>query len=289
MTEPSLLELAAQGHRVLEPLHSLGYFAPELGERLTAVGLRPGRMTYFAGRSAAMGAPSAAVVAATFYNFSPDLVARSIPEAWTLADPAAILAARYLAIDDAWQRLLGADVLASPDVAEAAGLARAATTAARPEGRPLFAGWAALPWPEPVHLQLWHAITLLREHRGDGHIATLVRHDLNDIDAIVTHTATGRGFVEETGRKLRGWTEEQWAASIQRLRERGVLAHEGLTLTPAGAELRSRVEAETTELAVAPWAQLGAAGASRLIELVRPLTQRALANGAFPPGVFASR
>ena len=126
----------------MEPLHSLGYFAPELQTRLVALGLKPGRMCYFAGRSAAMGAVSSAVVAATFYNFSPELVDRSIPQAWTLADPAAVVAARYDAIDDAWLRLLGAQVLASAEVAEAAELIRLAVPGARPEGRPLYAAWA---------------------------------------------------------------------------------------------------------------------------------------------------
>src|SRR4051794_22292754 len=79
--------VVARAHRAVEPLHNNVYFAPEHDERLTAVGLRPGRMCYFAGRAAPMGPVGPGVVAATFYNFSPSLVARHIPRAWTLASP----------------------------------------------------------------------------------------------------------------------------------------------------------------------------------------------------------
>ena len=95
-------------HRATEPLHAMVYFAPETEAHLTAVGLRPGRMCYFAARSAAMGAVSAGVTAATFYNFNPALVARHLPRAWDLATPAAVVAARYAAADEVMARLLGA-------------------------------------------------------------------------------------------------------------------------------------------------------------------------------------
>ena len=77
----------ARAHRAVEPLHSHLYFAPEHDEHLSAVGLRPGRMAYFAGRAAAMGAVGAGVVTATFGNFSPSLVAHMIPRAWGMAGP----------------------------------------------------------------------------------------------------------------------------------------------------------------------------------------------------------
>ncbi|MDQ2836868.1 MAG: hypothetical protein M3Y89_05535 [Actinomycetota bacterium] len=257
---------------------------------LVEAGLAPGRMGYFAARSAAMGAVGPAVVAATFYNFNPELVARHLPRAWSLAEPADVLAARYRAVDQALRRLLGDQALASAELAEAAELAREAIEDGSPaEGRPLYAAHAALPWPEAVHLRLWHALTLLREHRGDGHLVSLVRHGLNGIDAIVSHTATGAGFLETPARKLRGWSDEEWADSISRLRDRGVLTDGELALTEAGVRLRAEVEAETDSLAAGPWQRLGQDKAERLIELGKPLTRLALANGAFPPGVFANR
>lgn len=281
--------IASRAHRALEPLHALSYFASEVHDALVGVGLRPGRMTYFASRSAALGTVTAGVVTATFYNFNPELVAKHIPRAWTLADREDILAARRAGVDRAYRRLLGDEVLASAELAELADLARTAIEGIGAEGRPLYAGEAELDWPVEPHLQLWHAGTLLREHRGDGHLAALVRRELNGIDAIVSHTATRRGFVEEQAKKLRGWSDEQWQASIDRLRRRGVLRSDSLALTEAGLQLRETIEANTDEMAIPPWQQLGAAKAERLIELGKPITRVAVANGAFPDGVFAKR
>ncbi|HEV7194958.1 MAG TPA: hypothetical protein VGN19_03370, partial [Pedococcus sp.] len=203
----------ARMHRALESLHSLVYFAPEVEEELVAAGLRPGRMCYFASRSAPLGAVTAGVTAATFYNFNPELVARHIPRAWTLASPEQVISARLAGVDRAMRRLLG-EALGTPAVAEAAGLARAATVGLDPAGRPLYAGHAGLDWPEAPHLELWHAATLLREFRGDGHLAALLSSGLSGIEAIITHTATGRGFTVESAKLLRGWSDEQWEAAI---------------------------------------------------------------------------
>src|SRR5919199_5613638 len=101
--------LAGRAHRAVEPLHNHVYFAPETGEHLTAAGLRPGRMCYFAGRAAPMGAVGPGVVTATFYNFAPSLVARHVPRAWTLATPEQVLEARTTAARAAFTRLLGGE------------------------------------------------------------------------------------------------------------------------------------------------------------------------------------
>lgn len=275
-------------HRAIEPLQSLSYFAPELDEALVAVGLRPGRMCYLAARSAPMGAVGAGVVAATFYNFNPELVARHLPRAWTLAMPAEVIAARWRAAGATLRRLLGAEAAGSEQIAEAAELARTAIDGVAGDGRPLYAAHAEVPWPAEALLALWHAVTLLREHRGDGHIAALVDADLSGCEAIVTHTATGNGFLEPAAKRLRAWSDDQWDAACERLRSRGILDTDG-TLTGAGQALRARVEDGTDRMAAAPWARLGADGASRLYEIARPLSKLAIGNGAFPPGVFARR
>src|SRR3982751_3629542 len=119
----------ARAHRAVEPLHSHLYFAPEHDERFAALGLRPGRMSYFAGRAAPMGAVGAGVVTATFYNFSPSLVAHMIPRAWTLASPEQVLPARLEAARASLTRLLGDDVVASPEVVDMAGLLRRGSAA----------------------------------------------------------------------------------------------------------------------------------------------------------------
>ena len=216
----------ARAHRAVEPLHNHVYFSPEQDEYLTAVGLRPGRMCYFAGRAAAMGAVGPGTVTATFANFAPALVARHVPRAWTLAAPEQVLAARLDGARASLTRLLGgADAAAAPEVAELAGLLREACTALTPEGRPLYAAHADQPWPEEPVLSLWHGATLLREHRGDGHIACLLRSGMSGLESLVTHTLTGRGFTEAAAKATRGWSDEEWAAAEGGLAERGLVAN----------------------------------------------------------------
>jgi helix-turn-helix protein len=280
--------VAGRAHRSVEPLHNHLYFAPEQDEHLSAVGLRPGRMAYFAGRTAPMGPVGPGVVTATFYNFAPSLVARHIPRAWTLADPARIVAARFDAARASLTRLLGGpDVTGSAPVAELAELLREASRALTPEGRTLFAAHADLPWPDEPVLQLWHGATLLREHRGDGHLAALLRSGLAGIEALVTHTFSGRGFTESAAKATRGWGDEEWALACESLTARGLI--EDGALTAAGVELRAELEAETDALAAAPWEHLGPERTARVVELGRELSGRLVANGAYPSGVFARR
>jgi hypothetical protein len=279
-------DLSGRAHRATDSLHSMIYFAPEAEQRLVAAGLRPGRMCYFASRSAPMGQVSAGVTTATFVNFNPDLVARFIPRAWTLASIEAILAARWEAADLALRRLLG-DAVDSSDVRELAELAREATTVLRPEGRPLYAAHAELPWPDEPHLLMWHAATLLRESRGDGHTMALAHAGLSGLESIVTHTATGRGFTVEAAKLLRGWSDEQWADALAGLQQRALMS-DGL-LTESGAAMRTAIESETDALASAPWDHLGTERTQRVIDLGKALTRRIVGNGAFPAeGVFAS-
>jgi hypothetical protein len=279
-------DLSGRAHRATDSLHSMIYFAPEAEQRLVAAGLRPGRMCYFASRSAPMGQVSAGVTTATFVNFNPDLVARFIPRAWTLASIEAILAARWEAADLALRRLLG-DAVDSSEVRELAELAREATTVLRPEGRPLYAAHAELPWPDEPHLLMWHAATLLRESRGDGHTMALAHAGLSGLESIVTHTATGRGFTVEAAKLLRGWSDEQWADALAGLQQRALMS-DGL-LTESGAAMRTAIESETDALASAPWDHLGTERTQRVIDLGKALTRRIVGNGAFPAeGVFAS-
>ena len=95
---------AGRTARSLETLHALGYFAPEVEAELTGLGLRKGRMGYFASRSAPMGRVGPGTVAATFYVFNPDLVAHFLPAAWEAADPSDVVAARYRGVSAAWRR-----------------------------------------------------------------------------------------------------------------------------------------------------------------------------------------
>lgn len=277
---------AGRAARSLETLHALGYFAPEVEAEVVAVGVRRGRSAYFASRSAPMGPVGAGPVAATFFVFSPGLVAHLVPACWESADPVEVTAARLRGIDAAYRRLLGDDALAAPEVAEAADLTRTAVADLDPAGRTLYAAHADLAWPAEPHLALWHGLTLLREHRGDGHLAALLAHGLSGIEALVSHTATGRGFTVPAAKATRGWDDQAWDAASAGLVARGVLAEDG-TLTDEGVALRRSVEAMTDQLGLAPWQALGDDGTARLTEIGAPLVRAALTAGAFPAGVFA--
>jgi hypothetical protein len=261
-------QLAHTAHRYLEPVHTLVYFVPENGERYAALGIKGGMLGYFASRSAPLGRVPAEVVISTFYNFSPTAVRKGIPSVWEVTTPEEVLAARLDGADAALRRLLG-DAVDSADMTRAAELAREATTVLDVVGRPLYAGHAALAWPEPAHLQLWHAATLLREHRGDGHIAALVLAGLSGLDASLTYVATGKGMPDELQRTTRGYTEEEWAAGRQRLVDAGLLDSAG-GLTAEGQALRDDIEARTDAAATAPYEHLGADRTQELIDLVRP-------------------
>ena len=261
-------QLARTAHRYLEPLHTLVYFVPENSERYAALGVTGGMRGYFASRSAALGQVPAEVVIATFYNFAPAQVRKAIPSVWDVTSPDAVLAARLEGADAAVRRLLPDDV-GSDAMARAAELAREATTALDVVGRPLFAAHAALPWPEPAHLQLWHAATLLREHRGDGHIAALVLEGLTGLEAAVSYVATGKSMPEDLMKATRGYSDEEWLAARARLQERGLLDGNG-GLTADGQAMRDRIETQTDAAAVAPYAHLGSEGTQELIELCRP-------------------
>ena len=285
MTSPLPEHVGRRCHNVLNPLHSTHYFSPDLGRELAAAGIEDRSAAYFAVRAAAMGPVGAGVVTATFYNFAPSLVAHMIPRAWTLASPEQVVEARWEVARRSLTRLLGDEAIESAEFAELAGLLREACDALTPEGRPLYAGHADLPWPNDPLLDLWHAATLLREYRGDGHIAALLHADLNGLEALITHTATGRGFTLPAAKATRGWSEEEWAAESAALAERGLLDDDGLT--PEGKDLRARIEAETDVLSADPWLLLGAERTARVVELGKGFARKLVAGGAFSAEVFA--
>jgi hypothetical protein len=218
-------------------------------------------------------------VIATFYNFRPQLVTDAIPAAWTVATPDAIVAARLRGAGRALRGVLGDDADA-PDVAAAAAIAREAALRAtdHPEGRPLFAAHASLDWPEDPLLVLWHAQTLLREFRGDAHVALLATAEVSGLEALVVHGATGE-VPPAALQATRGWTDAEWAGAVEDLRTRGWLAADG-SLTDAGRAHRQQVEDRTDELAVVAYEEIGDDECARLRELVRPLSRTIVESGA---------
>ncbi|MFG2725764.1 hypothetical protein [Streptomyces canus] len=275
-------------HNPLNSLHAAHYFSPDLGRELAAIGVTHPRAVNFAVRSAALGPVGPGAVTAAFYNYKHELVAEHVPAVWRTAAPERVLAARARAVDATLRRLLGEEAVASDEMAEAARLALRATEACSRTARPLYSAHADLPVPQEPHLAFWHAATLLREHRGDGHLAALMSAELDGLEALVTHTATGRGMTPPWVFTTRGWTQQEWDAAVERLRERGLLDADG-ELTERGGALREEIEAETDRLDRAPYEHLGAEGVRRLTELAIGFARTAAAAGAYPADLIGKR
>jgi hypothetical protein len=271
--------IARKTWRTAEPIHGMIYFAPQAHERYRALGLSR-RMGYFASRGAALGPVPAEIIVATFFNFYPGLVRKSIPAAWSLASPDKILSTRLDAADAALRSAVE-DTISRPELREAADLGRRAAEAAseHPEGRPLFAAHAALPWPTEAHLMLWHAQSLLREYRGDAHIAALLLEGLTAVDALVIHGATG-DVPPALLQQSRAWPDDEWQTGVERMRSRGFLAPSSeLTLTEKGKAHRQWVEDRTDANSVPAYEVLGEDGCARLRQLTRPLSKAVIDAG----------
>jgi hypothetical protein len=274
-------------HRRLEPLHAFVYFSPEASLRYAALGL-DGQAGYFASRSAAMGRVGSEVVIATFFNFKPDLVRDVLPATWDVVSPEQLLEARMLGADETLRRVLG-DLIEDPTLMEVAELTRTAALACAPAGRPLFAAHAALPWPDEPHMIAFHAVTLLREHRGDGHVAALTLENLTNVEVLVTHAASEEfSLPEEILQLTRGFSDEEWEAAKGALRGRGLLDDDG-NLTVEGIEMRQRVEDRTDVAALQPWEALGQESCDQLLELARPFTRAVMKSGIFSGDLNALR
>ncbi|MFD4760819.1 hypothetical protein ACFWOJ_18580 [Streptomyces sp. NPDC058439] len=265
---------------LLEPLHAVLYYAPESFEEAAGLGYRADERwpSYFAWRAAPLGEVGAGRVVDTFYSFSPATVREYVPAAWSVASSGAVLAARTRAVDRAYRALL-AERVAGPELAEAASLVRRAAEAADTTGRPLAAANAALPWPEDPHAVLWQAATILREHRGDGHVAALAGAGLDPVESLVSFAAIGAARTEVFA--SRGWDDEEWQQARQRLLKRGLLTQDG-TATEAGRALRTEVERCTDEAAAAPWRALDKEERERLVVLLGPLWVATIGSGLLP-------
>lgn len=276
-------ELARAGYEALEPYHVLSYFNPHnktVGERLRLS--RAG--TYVGGRAAPMGRCPSALVTATFYNFSPEMIAFGWGEALA-AGLDEVHAGREEAVDASLRDALGEGV-SSPELPRIVGALRAGVVDAGYAGRPLAAAWAAAPWPDEAHLQLWHAITVAREHRGDGHIAALVLADLDPVQALVLHEAPHpdprlrrRTLGKELLLSTRGWAEEHWTQASEALRARGLLDGDG-AMTAAGAALYDRIEEQTDAAAAGFWA--GVPEAKETLRRARPFVKAVIDVGYLP-------
>ncbi|KAB8196325.1 hypothetical protein FH608_006065 [Nonomuraea phyllanthi] len=270
-------QLARQMWHQIEPVHATVYFSPQAFEEAAKLGydVESRWPSYFAWRAAPLGAAGPRLVTAISYSFSPAMISGFVPAIWATATPQQVLDARLRAVDHTLRAMFdGTDQLK-----EAAELAIRAAESADLTHRPLAAANLDLPWPDEPHLALWQAYTVLREHRGDGHLTALRAAGLDGCEALVSFAAVGAAPVANFAG--RGWSDEEWEAARERLAGRGLVDADG-TATPAGQALRDQVERLTDELAAGPWQALGEAGAARLAELNRPLLGAVFESGLLP-------
>ncbi|HEX3462178.1 MAG TPA: hypothetical protein VHT49_14825 [Acidimicrobiales bacterium] len=262
--------------RWIEPIHAVTYFAPECRAAAKAAGLPSFWMGYFGGRAAPLGPVGPTVVEALFFNFHPGMVARSIPDAWSFVEPPELLRVRRMAAAEALRaRIPSLDSLAAtvgPVLDQVVG-------GANGSGRALFSANRRLGRSgDPVEA-LWQACTSLREHRGDGHVATLTASGLDGCQALVLFAA-GEGLDPEVLRQNRGWSADEWTLAGERLAGRGLVADGGLT--SAGQALRRAIEEGTDRLAAQPYRVLDEDRTRLLADELGPAVAALLASGVIP-------
>jgi hypothetical protein len=261
---------------LFEPVHVVTYFTAEARAGFEDAGLRGFWRGYFAGRAAPLGRVGPAVVTASFYTFAPPMVARALPAVWDLTTPDDALAARSAGAVAALRRLLGERAAGLTALAD--GLLRV-TDGLDCSGRVLAAANAALPVPAEPAARVWHAATLLREHRGDGHSAALLAADIDGCEALVLRA--GADLSREVLQPARGWSDEQWDQAAARLAGRGWLGENGRVTAP-GTAARQAVEDATDQAAARPWARLGPAATEELAGLLAPVARACAAELPFP-------
>jgi hypothetical protein len=188
------------------------------------------------------------------------MVARAVPQVWSVATPQQVQAARLSGAVDALRRLLGEDSL--PAVAAAAELTWRCVRALPLPGRPMAAAQAGLPRPDEPLAALWHDCTVLREHRGDGHLAAIAVAGLVWPEP---HLLQGNR-VDLRQQQHRGWNDHIWQEAAEPTR---------------GRDLRD-VEVLTDHLAAQAYGILSPTERVELSQLLEPLALAASAQLPYP-------
>lgn len=284
MPDPNLpaRKLAA----ALEPFAAHVYFAPECHEAYQALGFgpSPGQAgsvqlpdgpAYFCSRGSCLGQAPGELIAAAFGVFNPAAVIPSVQYGWTKTDASTIAAARTEGAVAQLERILGAE----PEGIKRAGeLLRKGGERLRPEGRSLYAGLLSQPMPDGALGEAWRLADLLREFRGDAHIAawTSAGFDATEIGLL---TELYWGLPMRTYIRTRAWTDEDLDRAESRLQERGLL-EEG-KLSTAGLQAREEVELATDRQCQAILDALGE-DLDELIGLLEPWDEAIRLAGGYP-------
>jgi hypothetical protein len=241
---------ARQLGSVLEPVTGQVYFAPECHANYVALGFAPSNgqfngvaapdgPAYFTSRGSVLGQVPGTVVAATFGVFNPEAVIPAVTFGWTKTDAATICQARTDGAIAQLERVLGPE---PAGVERANELLARAVEPLRPEGRSLYAGQASLPLPDTTLGQVWRRGDMLREFRGDSHIAAWIAAGL-DATEVGLLTELYWGLPMRSYSRTRAWSDAQFDAATERLESRGLLADGAFT--EQGREVRESVEDAT--------------------------------------------
>ena len=234
---------ARQLRDALEPLATVSFWAEPAYDAYAALGL-DFLTGYVWSRSSVLGQAEPGVVAATFGVFEPAAVAGLLGAARETCSLEQIRAAREQGATAALREVLPD----GPELAATTALLQAAAATADVIGRPLFAGALGQQQPTDVHAALWHVATVLRECRGDSHLAACVAAGLTGLEANLL-TELWVGYTPAAYAGTRAWSPEAMANAQTALRHRGLL--DGDQLSTAGRTLREQVE-QATDLAMAP-------------------------------------
>jgi hypothetical protein len=221
----------------------------------------------------------AEVVHAAFSSFADGEAARHIPSAWETIPPETSFAAWRRGSAKSVRRILGEELANSPGLARAADLTTRAATGAPTAGRVMYAGWRALPVPSDPVTRLWHSATMLREHRGDGHVAALVGARIGGTEARVLSALEQGIHPPESFGRIHHLPKKRLAEVMAGLRERGLVDADGW-FTDEGRETKQRIEALTDELACPPYEALAPAELDELIAELEPITATLVAAGS---------
>jgi hypothetical protein len=263
-------------HR-LEHLHAVTYFAPECREAHARAGLKGFWMGYFASRAAPLGPVGPGIVEALFFNFAPAMVRRAIPDAWDYVRPGDLVIDRAEAAAVALRAHGGVDDA----------LARAvlpplhhAVASAPASGRTLFGANRDLEVLADPVADLWQAVTALREHRGDGHVAALLAQGFSGPEPHLL-IAADQGADDELFRASRGWEPDEWLDARARLVERGLLRPDG-ALSDEGWAARQVIEGATDALAATAYGALGTQVVEDLTDALESPARALAGSGIIP-------
>ena len=269
-----LHETARHLRNLVEPIAAGVYFAPEAQQRYEERGLNYFE-GYFCSRGACLGKAPWSVICAAFGAFKPAVVEQAVTGGWSKTDAEPMLAARLAGATDQLTRLLGEP---GPEVKEATEILFSLTDGVDRSGRMLFSGLSVLPVPDTPMGRLWHAADLVREHRGDGHIAAWISR--TDSCEITVLTELTWGLHPGAYVFTRGWNEEEVDAARERLRARGLLDGDN-QLTEAGQRFRAEIEHDT-DLAEREVIERLDDRADELFSLIQPIAKTIVEGGGYP-------